>query len=84
MNIELHIERLVLEGLPIKENQRHALRAAIEDQLTRVLTRKSSVTRPGLPHSESRISAMPITYSQNEPLNELGKKVAMSIGEVLP
>jgi hypothetical protein len=38
VNIQLHIERLILEGLPLEPGQRQALQAAIESELTRLLT----------------------------------------------
>jgi hypothetical protein len=37
MNVKLHIERLVLEGLDIAPGQRRLLRAAVETELTRLL-----------------------------------------------
>ncbi len=85
MNVELHIERLVLEGLPVNQDQRHALRAEIGEQLTSLLARQAppSSPGPGSRRSEPRVSAAPITYTQNQPLHELGRKIAMSIGEVL-
>jgi hypothetical protein len=37
MNIELHIERLVLDGLPVSPRDRLQLQAAVETELTRLL-----------------------------------------------
>jgi len=37
MNINVHIERLVLDGISISANQRPLLQAAIESELTRLL-----------------------------------------------
>jgi len=37
MNIELHIERLVLHGLPVSPRDRTQLQAAVEAELTRLL-----------------------------------------------
>lgn len=37
MNINLHIERLVLDGVPLAPNQRPALQAAVAAELTRLL-----------------------------------------------
>jgi hypothetical protein len=37
MNIELHIERLIVEGLPIAYGQRALLQAAVEIELARLL-----------------------------------------------
>jgi hypothetical protein len=37
MNINLHIERLVLDGIPLGPGQRPLLQAAVETELTRLL-----------------------------------------------
>jgi hypothetical protein len=37
MNINLHIERLVLDGIPLGPGQRPLLQAAMEAELTRLL-----------------------------------------------
>ena len=37
MNIELHIERLIVEGLPVSYAQRPLLQAAVEAELMRLL-----------------------------------------------
>jgi hypothetical protein len=37
MNINLHIERLVLDGLPLEQRQGPQLRAAVERELTQLL-----------------------------------------------
>ncbi len=37
MNIEVHIERLILDGLPIERSQGPYLQAAVEAELTRLL-----------------------------------------------
>jgi hypothetical protein len=38
MNINVSIERLILEGLPVSSNQGHAIAAAMKTELTRLLT----------------------------------------------
>ncbi len=37
MNINLHIERLVLDGIPLGRGQRSMLQTAVESELTRLL-----------------------------------------------
>jgi hypothetical protein len=37
MNINIHIERLVLDGLPISHSQRPLVQAAVEAELARLL-----------------------------------------------
>jgi hypothetical protein len=38
MNINLHIERIILEGLPVERDGHGALQSAIETELTRLLS----------------------------------------------
>lgn len=38
MNVQLHIERLILEDLPIARSQRALVQAAVENELTRLIT----------------------------------------------
>lgn len=38
MRIKLHIERLVLDGLPVSRSQAHLVRTAVERELTQLLT----------------------------------------------
>lgn len=40
-NVRLHIERLILDGLPVKPAQASAIREAVEVELTRLLTESS-------------------------------------------
>ncbi|MDQ6704786.1 MAG: hypothetical protein M3Z85_02345 [Acidobacteriota bacterium] len=46
MNIKLHIERLVLEGVPFASAESPRIRAAVEAELTRLLTARGIA--PGL------------------------------------
>jgi hypothetical protein len=39
MNVNLHIERLVLDGLPVTSQQSHSVQAAVETELTRLLAK---------------------------------------------
>jgi hypothetical protein len=41
MNIELHIERLVLDGLPLERGQGAHVQAAVEAELSRLLSQDS-------------------------------------------
>lgn len=46
MNIDLHIERLVLDGIDVPHHERPALQAAMSAELTRLLTEGG--LQPGL------------------------------------
>ena len=47
MNVELHIERLVLDGLPEGAVQPHLVRRAIEAELASLLSRTAHAPREG-------------------------------------
>jgi hypothetical protein len=40
MNINVHIERLILEGLPVKGSEGPAVQAAVEGELARLLAER--------------------------------------------
>ena len=52
MNINLHIERLILDGLPITRQQGPHVQAAVEAELTRLLS--CSPRRPRREHKRRR------------------------------
>lgn len=63
MNIELHIERLILDGLQVEARNRTALQAAVESELTRLLAASGvkaellpGCALPGLRASEIHIT----------------------------
>ena len=78
MNVNLHIERLILDGLPVKSRHRSTLRASIETELGRLFAQDD------LPREWSggavpsvRADAIQLT-SQNDPAL-LGRQIAGSI-----
>jgi hypothetical protein len=78
MNINLHIERLILDGVDIAPNQQHLLQASIETELTRLLT------EGGLASSFAQRTALPgmstsgIHITGNNPV-QLGQQIAQSV-----
>jgi di/tricarboxylate transporter len=78
MNINLHIERLVLDGINIPPGQRHLLQASMETELTRLLT--NGGLAPGLVQSNvlPRLSTSGIQLTGNNPL-QLGRQIAQSV-----
>ncbi len=79
MKIKLHIERLVLDGLPIARTQGGKVRAAVEQELTRLLAigGVSHELRPG--------GAMPSLRGGNIQLGKgsqpgkLGQEIARAV-----
>ncbi|HXI26416.1 MAG TPA: hypothetical protein VNG71_21360 [Pyrinomonadaceae bacterium] len=79
MNIDLHIERLVLDGVDTAPGQRHLLRAAVETELTRLLL------EGGLAQRLSGAGALPGVVSPAIQLNadndaaQLGQQIAGAV-----
>ena len=79
MNINLHIERLILDGLPIEGVDRRSLRLAMETELARLLT-QGGVTRSlqtGTALPSVRADSIQLT-AQNSPA-QLGRQIAGSV-----
>jgi hypothetical protein len=78
MNINLHIERLILDGVPI-EGDILSLRMAIETELTRLLAQ--SGVAPGLQTATvlSSLRADAIQLSSENRAAALGRQIAGSV-----
>jgi hypothetical protein len=78
MNLDLHIARLVLDGLDIAPGQRHLLQASVTTELTRLLNNDglapSLVEGVVLP----RLSTNDIRLTSNNP-TQLGQQIAQSM-----
>lgn len=78
MNINLHIERLVLDGVNIAPHQGPLLQQALQTELTRLLATgglSDGLTRGiALP----RLSASNIQLTDNNP-TQLGRQIAQSV-----
>jgi len=78
MNINLHIDRLILDGVDIAPNQRHLLQASITAELTQLLSNgglASHLTEGG---ALARLSTDSIHITGNNP-TQLGQQVAQSV-----
>ena len=85
MNINLHIERLVLDGLPIRDTERPALQRAVEAELTRLLTEgglsSALLAREAVP----RMSAGHLQLEKKSDPGRVGQQVARAVyGEIGP
>lgn len=79
MNINLHIERLVLEGVNIEPQQRPLLRQALQTELTRLLA-TGGLSRDfagGL--AVPRISTPGISLATDIHPVQLGRQIARSV-----
>lgn len=79
MNIELHIERLILDGLPVGRGERADLQAAVEAELTRLLA--ADGLRPELLSGAAvrSIDAGEMRVNRGTPAAQLGNHIAQSV-----
>ena len=79
MNIELHIERLILDGLPITTAAGEAVQAAIEAELVRNLA--SVAGRSSLPDGLAldRVTGEALHLTGREGPRDLGRLIAGSV-----
>jgi hypothetical protein len=79
MTIKLHIDRLILDGIAIPHSQRPLLQAAVEAELSRLITAE------GLSSQLMNDGAIPQVSASNLPLNpnssptQLGQQIAQSV-----
>jgi hypothetical protein len=79
MNINLHIERLILDGLPLEARDGAAVRAAVETELARLLSHNDGATsrQTGGATPSVRADAIQVT-AQSSP-TQIGQQIAGSI-----
>ncbi|MDC8757012.1 hypothetical protein [Janthinobacterium fluminis] len=85
MNIELRMERLILDGIDVPAGQRHLLQAAVEAELSRLLTERG--VAPGLTQGAlvAELAAEPIALAGGGDPLRLGQQIAQSVfGSIAP
>lgn len=79
MNIRLHIDRLILDGLLVNSVQSPQVKAAVEAELTRLLTADglgNEISRGG---AVPRVSANAFHLSQQDSPTRVGRQIAQSV-----
>jgi hypothetical protein len=79
ININIHIERLILDGLPISHSQRPMVQAAVEAELARLLTNDGLA--PGLQTGgmAPRIPGGDIQLTGDNNPKALGQQIAQAV-----
>jgi hypothetical protein len=77
MNINVHIERLVLEGLPVSSAQGPRLQAALQSELARLLGERGLHHPPG--GAVPRLSAGSIRLASNGSSAQVGHQIARAV-----
>ena len=78
MNINLHIDRLVLDGIYIAPGQRRLLQAIITTELTRMINTGGLSSNLVESVSLPRLSTSGIRLTENNPM-QLGQQIAKSV-----
>ena len=78
MKIDLHIERLVLDGVDTAPGQRDLLRAAVETELTRLLLEGGLAYRPNGGALPGIVGPAIQIHVGNDPL-QLGRQIAGAV-----
>lgn len=79
MNINLHIERLVLEGVPVEGRHAAHVKAAVEAELTRLLTENGLSSRLQSGAALPRLHADAIQLGAEQTPAQLGQQIAGSV-----
>ncbi|SEO73192.1 hypothetical protein [Nitrosovibrio sp. Nv6] len=79
MNINLHIDRLILDGVTIPHHQRRLLQASMEAELARLLSKGGVLT--GLKNGGAipQVPAKAIQLSASVTPVQLGRQIARSV-----
>ncbi len=78
MNVNLHIERLGLDGLSVESGQEPVLRAALEAELTRLIA-DGGAARLASAQTAPRLSAPGIQTAGDGDAARLGRQIARSV-----
>ena len=78
MNINLHIERLVLDGVNITADQHHLLQASVTAELTRMFAESGLSSNIAQGAAVPRMSTDDIQLVSNNP-TQLGQNIAQSV-----
>ena len=79
MNINLHIERLVLDGIPLALGERPLLRAAVEEHLARLLAHGCLDNTMQSGGALYNVKAPSIQLANQGGLDGLGEQIAKAV-----
>lgn len=79
MNVQLHIERLVLDGLDLGTAQPQQLQAAIESELARLLGEGGVAPALAGGTALARIAVPAIQMQRGEPVASAGARIAAAV-----
>ena len=79
MNVNLHIERIILDGLPVPRRQHEALRTAIAEELARLV--RDGGIGPDLASGGdfASVPAGTVRFSENGAVEGYGRQIAQAV-----
>lgn len=78
MKLNLHIERLILDGIDLTPRQRHLLQTSATAELTRLLSERGMAPHLTGGIALSRLSTGAVQLSGDNPV-QLGQQIAQSV-----
>jgi hypothetical protein len=78
MTIRVHIDRLVLEGMPVRSHEGPAVQKAVEKELTRLLAEGGLSADLASGGAYPEVPALNLTTSGSSP-KEIGKGIARAV-----
>lgn len=79
MKVQLHIERLVLDGLSVRQDQGAHVRRAVEQELTRLLGAGHPVRAALIGHDTHRLQTRDIHVTRDAGPMALGAQIAGAV-----
>jgi hypothetical protein len=79
VNINLHIERLILDGVDIHPSQRHLLHASVQTELTRLLTEGGVAPQLTGGGALPQVTSPAIQLTSGHGPTELGRQIAGAV-----
>jgi hypothetical protein len=79
MNINIHIERLILDGLPITHSQRPLVQASVEAELARLLATDGLASRLQAGGALPNIPGGSIHLTSDGNPHKLGQQIAQAV-----
>ncbi|CAG0930528.1 hypothetical protein TFLX_01804 [Thermoflexales bacterium] len=78
-DIHLHIERLILDGLPLERSQGPQVQAAVEAELSRLLTTSGIGAQFQAGGAVPSVRAPALQLADNSSSTQLGQQIAQSV-----
>ena len=79
MNVNLHIERLILHGVDIHSSQRHLLQASVQTELARLLMEGGLASQLASGGALPQVASPAIQLNSGHGPTELGRQIAGAV-----